>query len=46
MLLFEIQSLGTAFALTRLIVNVPGIIILARILEKLVPKKDIHALYP
>ena len=36
MLLFEIQSLGLKFALTRLLVNIPGIIIIAWILVPLI----------
>ena len=45
MILFEISSLGTKFALTRLLVNLPGIIIIAAILSRLVSKKEVDAMY-
>lgn len=45
MILFEISSLGTKFALTRLLVDIPGIIIIAAILSRLVSKKEIDDLY-
>lgn len=45
MILFEISSLGTKFALTRLIVDIPGIIFIAAILSRLVSKKEIDDMY-
>lgn len=45
MLLFEIAALGPKFALTRLAVDIPGIIIIAFILAKLIPKKEVERLY-
>ncbi len=45
MLLFEIAAMGPAFALTRLAVNVPGIIIIALIIEKSVKRETVAALY-
>lgn len=45
MLLFEISALGYKFALTRLLVDIPGIILIAFILTKLMPEKEIAALY-
>ena len=45
MLLFEISSLGARFAITRLLVDIPGIIIIATILAKLIPKKEVERLY-
>ena len=45
MLLFEISALGYKFALTRLLVDIPGIIIISFILTKLMPEKEIAALY-
>lgn len=45
MFLFEISALGLPFALTRLAVNIPGIIILAMIISKVVSKKHSDALY-
>ncbi len=45
MFLFEMTSLGTKFALTRLFVDIPGIIIMAYLLAKLIPKHEIEELY-
>ena len=45
MFLFEIAALGNKFAITRLLIDIPGIIILAFILSKMVSKKEIDALY-
>ena len=45
MFLFEVASLGTNFAVTRLLVNIPGIIIIATILTKLVSENDIKKIY-
>jgi uncharacterized membrane protein YraQ (UPF0718 family) len=45
MVLFEIQSLGARFALTRLLVDIPGIIIIAVLLSKLVNKEEIKEIY-
>lgn len=45
MFLFEISSLGPKFAVTRLLVDIPGIIIIARILAAMVPKEEIRRLY-
>lgn len=39
MLLFEIASLGSKFALTRLLINIPGILIIAYTLNKLLGEK-------
>ncbi|MBZ4663622.1 MAG: permease [Caloramator sp.] len=45
MFLFELSSLGTKFALTRLLVDIPGIIIIALILSKLVNKSEVEYIY-
>ncbi|NBK21135.1 MAG: permease [Spirochaetia bacterium] len=45
MLLFEIASLGPRFALTRLLVDIPGIIIIAFILSRLIGKDEVSRLY-
>lgn len=45
MLLFEFSSLGATFALTRLLINLPGIIIIATLLGKLMPKEEIDSIY-
>lgn len=39
MLLFEIASLGSKFAITRLLINIPGILIIAYTLNKLLGEK-------
>lgn len=39
MLLFEIASLGSKFAITRLLINIPGILIIAYSLNKLLGEK-------
>ncbi len=45
MLLFEISSLGSLFALTRLLIDIPGIIIIAQILTRLMPEEEVRAMY-
>ncbi|WP_129598245.1 permease [Anaerophilus nitritogenes] len=45
MFLFEISSLGFKFAITRLIVDVPGIILIAYILCSIVDEKQIKSIY-
>ncbi len=45
MFLFEMASLGTRFAIARLLIDIPGIIIIAFILSKMVSKREIEALY-
>lgn len=45
MFLFELQSLGPQFALTRLAVNIPGIILIAYTLSTMVPKKELADIY-
>jgi uncharacterized membrane protein YraQ (UPF0718 family) len=45
MFLFELSALGAPFAITRLLVNIPGIIIIAYLLNALVPKAEVEALY-
>ena len=45
MFLFEVSSLGLKFALTRLIVDIFGIIIIANILTSLVSKEEVKKLY-
>ena len=45
MVLFEFQSLGARFALTRLLVDIPGIIIIAVLLSNLVSGEDINKIY-
>ncbi len=45
MILFEVAALGGKFALTRLMVNIPGIIIIAFIIAKLIPENEVKAIY-
>lgn len=45
MFLFEIASLGTKFAITRLLIDIPGVILIAFIISKAVSKKEVEELY-
>ena len=45
MFLFEIASLGTKFAVTRLLIDIPGIILIAFVISKFVSKKEVEELY-
>lgn len=45
MFLFEITALGSRFAIARLLIDIPGIIIIAFIISKMVSKQEIQALY-
>jgi uncharacterized membrane protein YraQ (UPF0718 family) len=45
MLLFEMSSLGLKFTLTRLTVSLVGIFVIAFIVERLLSRQDIEALY-
>lgn len=45
MLLFEISSMGKTFALTRLAINIPGILIMAFVLDKFIASKEREAIY-
>ena len=45
MFLFEVASLGPVFAVTRLLIDIPGIIIIAYLLSALMPKAEIEAIY-
>ncbi len=45
MFLFEMASLGTRFALTRLAIDIPGIILIAYILNFFVSKEEIEGIY-
>jgi uncharacterized membrane protein YraQ (UPF0718 family) len=45
MLAFEITSLGAKFALTRLLIDIPGIIIIAYILSRLISQHEIDKIY-
>lgn len=45
MLMFEMTYLGIKFALTRLLVDIPGIILIAFLLSKAVSKKEVKEIY-
>jgi uncharacterized membrane protein YraQ (UPF0718 family) len=45
MFLFEMASLGTSFALTRLIIDIPGIILIAHILNFFMDKEELDEIY-
>lgn len=45
MFLFEMASLGTRFAVTRLLVNIPGIILIAYVLSRLISKEEVESVY-
>lgn len=45
MFLFELTSLGPTFTVTRLLVDIPGIIIIASILNRLISDDDIKKIY-
>lgn len=45
MLLFEMQSLGVRFTLTRLLINIPGILVIAFILAGLISPKEVKKIY-
>ncbi|MFZ5351649.1 MAG: permease [Bacillota bacterium] len=45
MFLFEMASLGAWFAVTRLLVNIPGIILIAAILNALLSREEVQKIY-
>ncbi|MBK5241094.1 permease [Clostridium sp.] len=45
MLIFEISALGSKFAITRLLIDIPGIIIIAFLLSAFVSKDEIASIY-
>ncbi|MDW7671788.1 MAG: permease [Bacillota bacterium] len=45
MFLFEMASLGKVFAITRLLINIPGIILIAGILAKLISEEEEKIIY-
>lgn len=45
MFLFELASLGSRFAVTRLLVDIPGIILIAYLLCALISKEDVEKIY-
>lgn len=45
MILFEVASMGSKFALTRFLVNIPGILFIAYVVNKSLSKKDIEDIY-
>lgn len=45
MILFEVSSLGVKFALTRLLVDIPGILLIGYLLSRLIPQREVDRLY-
>ncbi len=45
MILFEIASMGTKFALTRFLINIPAILIIAYVTNRSLNKKEIDSIY-
>lgn len=45
MIIFEISSLGSKFAITRLLIDIPGIVIIAYLLSLFVSKDEIQKIY-
>jgi uncharacterized membrane protein YraQ (UPF0718 family) len=45
MLLFEMSALGKRFALSRLAIDIVGIIIIARTMQALLPRKEVERIY-
>lgn len=45
MILFEVSALGSKFAITRLLIDIPGIIIIAYLLSAFVSKNEISNIY-
>ena len=45
MLLFEMQALGARFALSRLLIDLPGIALIALALKAVIPRAEIDRLY-
>lgn len=45
MFLFEMASLGTKFALSRLIIDILGIVIISGIISRIIPKEEIEKIY-
>jgi len=45
MFLFEMNALGARFAVARLLIDIPGIVLIALAVKALVPKKEIERLY-
>lgn len=45
LILFEIASMGSKFALTRFVVNIFGILIIANLVNKSLSKEEIQAIY-
>ena len=45
MILFEFSALGAPFALTRLLIDIPGIIIISFLLTRMIGKEEIEAIH-
>lgn len=45
MFLFELSTLGARFAITRALIDIPGVIVLAWLIARLMPRDDIGSFY-
>jgi len=45
MFLFEMAALGSKFAIARLLIDIPGIIVIAFLLSKMVSKQEVEKIY-
>ena len=45
MFLFEVAALGNRFAISRLLIDIPGIIIIAFLISKMISKKEVEMIY-
>ena len=45
MFLFEYTALGSTFAITRLLVDIPGIVVIAFILNRMLPAAEVERIY-
>jgi uncharacterized membrane protein YraQ (UPF0718 family) len=45
MVLFEIASLGPRFAFARLLIDIPGIIIMAFLISHMIPERELNRIY-
>ena len=45
MFIFELSSLGSKFAITRLIVNIPGILLIAYTIDRLLNEEEKVEIY-
>ncbi|MFU7514413.1 hypothetical protein [Clostridium sp. HCS.1] len=44
-LIFEFSSLGYKFTLARLLIDIPGVIIMGYLVEAIMPRNELNSLY-